>query len=173
MAAAIQPNTGIEAIAAPTARKAPASVKLAVAPATAPAVLAACAVVFATVEPVFAMTAVVCDCFATACAVVEATVFAVVAASACFSAVSSACATLAACVIFVHHCFSEFIVTSLKALSLFSACETCCRPIVIDINCCTLSIAFCKSSFSPVNNEIADEAAVNPPTTPCKPLMTP
>ena len=98
IAAAIQPNTGILLIAAPTIRNAPAKVMFAAVPAVAAAactpvatVFAVCAVVFAPAAAVFAVCAAV---FAT-CAAVSVVVLVVPAAN-----------------ILAHHSFAFVSVTS-------------------------------------------------------------
>ena len=115
-------------------------------------VFAVCAVVFAPAAAVLAVCAAV---FAT-CAAVSAVVAVVPAANILF-----------------HHCFMPLSVTSVNALSLFNVCCTCCKPTVILIRLCTLSIIFCRSSFSPANNATAPCAALNAPETPESPLISP
>ena len=118
------PNTGIVLIAMPTARNAPARVKLATVPAFA-------ATVSAAIAPAFAVCAVdaVPDAPALATfAAVFAVVAVVFAAVAVVSAVSAAVALATA---FAHHSFTPRNVTRVNAESLFKASDTCCKPMVI------------------------------------------
>ena len=67
--------------------------------------------------------------------VVVADVWAMVAVvSAVFAAVSATCSPRPMAVSLFHHSFNPLRVTSLKAESLFNVADTCCNPIVMDIN---------------------------------------
>ena len=145
MPARIQPNTGIDLMATPTARNAPARVKFATAPAVAAAVCPVCAAVLATCAVVLAVApAVLAACapaFASLAAVLAtvAAVFAVVAAASSVAAavsafnatVSAVSAVVAAATTFAHHSLRPRNVVRENAESLFNVSDTCCNPMVI------------------------------------------
>ena len=171
--ARIQPNTGMDLIAAPTMRNAPASPMFATVPAVADAVCTACAAAAPVVAPTLAVLAVLLACSAAAFAVVAAVDAMVAVVSAAVAAVDAICSPRPTANKLFHHSFALFNVIRENAESLFKVCATCCNPIVIDINDWTFNIIFCKFSFSSANKATAPCAAVNPPTTPFKPDKTP
>ncbi len=173
MPARIQPNTGMDLIAAPTIRNAPARLIFAAVPAVAAAACAPVATVFAPWAAVFIFAAAVPAACAVAFAVsaVAPAVFEAVFATwetvlASIAAVSAICFPRPTSKRLFHHSFALFKVTRENAESLFKVCATCCNPIVIDIRDCTFNIIFCNSSFSAPNKATAPWAAVKPPTTP-------
>ena len=168
-AAAIHPNTGIDLIAAPTIRKAPARPIFAAVPATAAAVCAPVATVFAPWATVFPVCAAVFACCAAVLAAVAAVSAMVAVVSATVAAVDATCSPLPTANNLFHHSFNPLMVTSWNASSLSRASCTSLSPIVTAIKDCTLSIIFCKFSFSPLNKATAPCAAENAPETPESP----
>ena len=64
-------------------------------------------------------------------------------------------------------------VTSRKALSLFSALNSCCSPIVMAMTLCTRACTFIRFSFSEAKRDITPVAVVNAPDRPFTPEMKP
>ena len=132
--ARIQPNTGIDLIAAPTIRNAPASPMFAAVPATADAVCTPCAAaapVDAPMLAVFAPFAAVCAAVLAVVATVDAVVAVV---SAIVAAVDAICSPRPMASNLFHHSRNELTVANRNAESLFNVADTCCNPIVMDIN---------------------------------------
>ena len=145
--------------------------------ATVPAVVAAvCAVVdavFATcaaVPPAVAVLLAVCAAVSAAVAVALATCAAVLISVA---AVSAACSTALCPVSLFHHSLRPFKVTRVNAESLLRVCCICCNPMVIAMRDCTLTMIFCKSSFSPAKSDIVPCATEKAPATPESPEIRP
>ena len=150
---------GMEVMAAPTNRKAPASPMFAAVPAVAAAAWVVVAAALAAAAVVLAVVAAVL--------VLLAAVFAVVAA------VSAIWAIVAFAFTVFHHSCNPFNVTSRKALSLLRVLATCWRPIVIPMSDCTRNIIFWRFSFSPLKRATAPCAAEKAPVNPETPAITP
>ena len=112
MPARIQPNTGIDLIAAPTIRNAPARPMFATVPAVAAAVCAPVATVFAPCATVFAPWAAVFACVAAVCATSAAVLAAVAVVSATVAAVDAICSPRPTDKRLFHHSFKPLRVTS-------------------------------------------------------------